>query len=854
MPETVTHPTPEVLSAFGLGKLPEAAAATVARHLDTCPACRQAVEKLPGDYFLGKVQAAKPDRTALPQPPATARQAAARSALEGVPPPVGPPAGLPQELANHPRYSILRELGRGGMGVVYEARQTVMNRQVVIKVINKSLLDNPDAVERFRREVEAAARLAHPNIVTAYDAEQAGELHMLVMEFVPGENMAEVLHKKGPLPVAYACHFVRQAALGLQHAFEQGMVHRDIKPQNLMLTPKGQVKVLDFGLARLRGAGLQAGGLTQTGAFMGTPEYVSPEQATDARAADIRADLYSLGCTLYFLLTGRPPFTADTAVKLVLAHIEKEPTPLRELRPDVPEGLSAVVGRLLAKDPGQRYQTPVELAQALVPFIKAGAKGAPVSMVSRPQGVASPDKGTIIGAETSRMGRLERGGGVRAPAAQAAAPGDAGDPFTSMVAPPDPRQKLTTSARVKAGRWARQWWLIGTAVAVVLVALVGLWASGVFRLRTPEGILVVTVNEPTPDVYVDGDKMTVTWGKDGKAAVIGLKPGTHKVQVKKDGFSAFGEEVELEDGQRRVLTARLVSPAPAAAVKLSRPARAEAPFDPENAKELQQAWARYLGTNVEEDVDLGQGVKLTLVLIPPGQFQMGSPDNEEGHQKDEQKHPVEITEPFYLGKYTVTVGQFRRFVNDAEYKTEAEQAGEEHNWRAVGSFEQTDEHPVVDVTWNDARAFCEWLGKETGKKYRVPTEAEWEYSCRAGTTTPFYSGDSVDKLSEVARVNKAVTDGTAPVGQYKPNGFGLYDMHGNVWQWCQDWYDRDYYIVVIPNDSPRQDPPGPAAGSFRVNRGGAFPDVSWDCRAAKRDWDAPANRNDLIGFRVVCVR
>jgi WD40 repeat protein len=357
---------------------------------------------------------------------------------------------------------------------------------------------------------------------------------------------------------------VRQAALGLQHAFEQGMVHRDIKPQNLMLTPKGQVKVLDFGLARLRATGPRAGGLTQTGAFMGTPEYVSPEQATDARTADSRADLYSLGCTLYFLLTGRPPFVADTAVKLVLAHIEREPTPLRELRPDVPEALSAVVGRLLAKDPGQRYQTPVELAQALVPFIKAGAKGAPVPMVSRPQGAASPDQGTIIGADTSRMGKLERGGGGRAPAAQAAAQGDAADPFTSLVAAPDLRQKLTTSARVIAGRWARQWWLMATAVAVVLVGIVGLWAGGVFKVKTKDGTIVLENLPPDAQVLVDGGTVTVT-SADGKTFEVRVDPGKkHRLAVKKDGFKVFGEEVELDVGGRKSVLVRLEPSGPPA--------------------------------------------------------------------------------------------------------------------------------------------------------------------------------------------------------------------------------------------------------------------------------------------------
>jgi WD40 repeat protein len=262
------------------------------------------------------------------------------------------------------------------MGVVYQARQTVMDRPVVIKVINQSLIDNPDALERFRRETRAAARLAHPNIVTAYDAEQAGGLHMLVMEFVPGRSLAEVLHQKGPLPVAQACDYARQAALGLQHAFEHGMVHRDVKPQNLMLTPQGQVKILDFGLAKVVSERGVRTGLTASGAYVGTPEYSAPEQAQDARQADIRADLYSLGCTLYCLLTGRPPFREETAVQVILAHREKEPPPLAGLRPDVPAGLWAVVARLLAKDPARRYQTPNEVARALAPFCTGEGKAA----------------------------------------------------------------------------------------------------------------------------------------------------------------------------------------------------------------------------------------------------------------------------------------------------------------------------------------------------------------------------------------------------------------------------------------------------------------------------------------------
>jgi serine/threonine protein kinase len=205
------------------------------------------------------------------------------------------------------------------------------------------------------------------------------------------------------LTIPVACNFIRQAALGLQHAFEKGMVHRDIKPSNLMVTPPGQVKILDFGLARLRSENTQGNALTQANAFMGTPEYVSPEQATDARSADTRADIYSLGCSLYYLLTGRPPFQEETLVQVVLAQLEKEPPALDSLRPDASPELCAVVTRMLAKDPAKRYQRPAEVAQALLPFVKPTSKPAAPAVPSPPPDAA---KDPTPGMRVSRMGGL----------------------------------------------------------------------------------------------------------------------------------------------------------------------------------------------------------------------------------------------------------------------------------------------------------------------------------------------------------------------------------------------------------------------------------------------------------------
>jgi len=210
--------------------------------------------------------------------------------------------------------------------------------------------------------------------VTAYDAEQAGDTHFLVMEYVEGVSLDRLVADVAPLSVADACDCVRQAALGLQHAFERGLVHRDVKPANLIRTPQGQVKVLDFGLARL---GDEAGPLTGSGQLMGTPDFLAPEQADDARSADVRADVYSLGCTLYFLLTGAPPFPDGGVWQKLKAHAEQAPPPVTARRPDVPPELAGVLDRMLAKDPARRHQTPAEVAAALAPFTKATRPAAP---------------------------------------------------------------------------------------------------------------------------------------------------------------------------------------------------------------------------------------------------------------------------------------------------------------------------------------------------------------------------------------------------------------------------------------------------------------------------------------------
>jgi len=289
-------------------------------------------------------------------------------------------------------YVVLATIGAGGMGQVYKAEHRRMKRIVALKILPPAAVKSPEAVKRFQQEVHAAARLDHPNIVTAYDAGEGHGVHFLAMQYVDGRDLASLIAERGPLPASKVVNYILQAARGLAYAHGKGVIHRDVKPANLLLNHEGTIKILDMGIARLDGApGPKSAGkepMTVAGEWIGTADFMSPEQADDAHQVDARADVYSLGCTLYFLLTGEGPYAGSTFIQKVMAHRE-QPVPLLTCkRRDVPAALDRVFARMVAKHPAERFQTMQDVIGALEPFeaIAAGtvnaAWSAPVSAVT----------------------------------------------------------------------------------------------------------------------------------------------------------------------------------------------------------------------------------------------------------------------------------------------------------------------------------------------------------------------------------------------------------------------------------------------------------------------------------------
>ena len=263
------------------------------------------------------------------------------------------------------RYVLLDLIGQGGMGRVYLAQDSRLNRQVALKILSPERINNPRAIARFQREARVGAQLQHENLVRIYDFGESSGRFFLVMEYIEGKTIGTLIAEQGAIPSAIAVKLVRQVAMGLEHAHRKGLIHRDVNPYNILVTRDGTAKLADLGLAIDLA---EEDRVTREGATVGTFDYVAPEQARQSHSADIRSDIYSLGCSLYHMCTGQVPFPTPSLPEKLFAHQAMEPAPLEQFVPDLPEGLPQVIKRMMHKSPEERYATPLQVAQALEPF------------------------------------------------------------------------------------------------------------------------------------------------------------------------------------------------------------------------------------------------------------------------------------------------------------------------------------------------------------------------------------------------------------------------------------------------------------------------------------------------------
>ena len=404
-----TCPSRETLFQYSVGMLGSQESDALDEHLENCPDCQATIVTLndADDTVARRLRMPLSSESFLEEP--QLHDALAAAMEMPMPTPKAEPSDMPAMLGE---YQLLEELGSGGMGRVYKALHTKLDRVVALKILSGGRVGDRQAIARFEREMKAVGRLVHPNIVHAHDARQIDDTPVLIMEFVDGLDLAEMVRRIGPQPQAEACELIRCAALALQGAHEHGLVHRDIKPTNIMRSRAGEVKLLDPGLARFYAeegvppiADVEE--MTGTGQAMGTADYMAPEQASDSRSVDIRVDLYSLGCTLYKLLAGRALSAAGITIarsKKMHAHVHEPHPPLRDFVPNVPAELAAILDRLLAKDPSERFSKPADVASVLERF----CQGANLTALAARAVVAGPlspwerARARVPGAENSQ--------------------------------------------------------------------------------------------------------------------------------------------------------------------------------------------------------------------------------------------------------------------------------------------------------------------------------------------------------------------------------------------------------------------------------------------------------------------
>ena len=879
-------------------------------------------------------------------------------------------------------YKIVKKLGEGGMGAVYLAEDARNGNRVALKVLLRKQSADEEFLKRFRREAEAAKSLAHPNIVRAFDAGHDLGYHFYVMEYCEGQPLDVLLQKEGLLSWHRSFQIVRDVSKGLQFAHQQGFIHRDIKPANIFIVADGSPKILDLGLAK----SIDSSSLsfqTLSGVMVGTPHYISPEQAAADKNIDGRTDIYSLGAMLYHLLTGDPPFGGSSVMEIIAKHVNAELPNPQDVTEHIPDGVIHVLRKMMAKKPKDRYADCGDLlhdvervlegkspesaaiqpgassvahlrrqiqgarrrrvghyrpasntrAKSNAPMI-FGAIGAAailviVLLMALGRGGASPPPYEKDTGNTSSAGRsnpnatLQNPKPTPPPSAQpprvAQTPAklrseEAQSKLDEIKALEKARRFAPDEVRRRYAEFAKNYadtpqgatiadWLVATKpeppvkkppdkpepvavtpkppdpppVAVVpksnplpvepaakppvqkpQPALPALWKllvenkgklkgkpvtlsiRGFEKERktvsavTEKGIsiLIQGVGETT----LDADRLS----PEDLAGLVRLAAGRIPPEAER-ALAALEKEREKARSQKVYSAAlkrakdRMSRKDWKRAVAILKAALKIKPGDAAATKLLGEAEG-HMGPAPTLRLELGDGVAMEFIYVKPGVFMMGGTEapQESWEGDPTPPHQVTITKGFYMGKTEVKQGQ----------------------WEAVmegnpSRFKGDPKLPVEMVSWLDCEQFIEKFNEKCmrqlrGLKANLPTEAEWEYGCRAGTKTKWSFGDEESALGEYGWYGGNSGSQTHPVGGKKPNAWGLFDMHGNVWEWTHDWVGP-YTAGAV------SDPKGPATGERKVQRGGSWGDNTGRyTRCEFRDIDnPPASRRDLVGFRTV---
>ena len=535
-------PSPEIITEYLLGRIDPAYGAQIDSHLDHCPTCQTALTvcKAEEDTFISALRIGHSEfgfeykvevNESLRSAPSL--KSVRKESVVQTPSQLGP-------------YQLLKLLGKGGMGEVYLARHTRLEMIVAVKVLADRLVHDAQAVARFDREMKAVGRLSHPNIVRATDAGDYQGKHFLAMEFIEGNDLSQVCRAHGPLTIANACEMIRQAALAIQHAHDHGLIHRDLKPSNLMLTPEGLVKVLDLGLARLNESTSE--GLTNDFQIMGTADYMAPEQAAQATAVDWRADIYSLGCTLYTLLAGRAPFADEqhsSSILKIIAHQREVAPTVKSLRPEIPAALSAIVAKAMEKASADRFASAAELATALQAFTDGA------DLFSLPTDIATVNASQGKTSDVSEYASLVDT--INSPA----------------MRPPSQPQRTSTPSR--------KWIAVG---ALIALSGIGVAAALSMVFRSGNGTIVVEIDGDEIGTRIDGQHLiiedlakatTYRLSIASNQAEQPLAPGDYRIKVENDasGLELETDKFQINRNQKTIVRAYVQPTSPPTSPSLS---------------------------------------------------------------------------------------------------------------------------------------------------------------------------------------------------------------------------------------------------------------------------------------------